>query len=88
MYSLPQSYNQTSRCKRCICPNAHGEFLKEFFGMWVGKSENSSLGMDVLSDLKARRVQYILITCTDNWRRNGEENSLTPYSHGETTRMT
>ena len=56
--------------------------------MWVGKSESSSLGMDVLSDLKARRVQYILITCTDNWRRNGEENSLTPYSHGETTRMT
>ena len=23
MYSLPQSYNQTSRCKRCICPNAY-----------------------------------------------------------------
>ena len=25
MYSLPQSYNQTSRCKRCICPNAYIE---------------------------------------------------------------
>ena len=23
MYSLPQSYNQTSKCKRCICPNAY-----------------------------------------------------------------
>ena len=25
MYSLPQSYNQTSKCKRCICPNAYGK---------------------------------------------------------------
>ena len=23
MYSLPQNYNQTSKCKRCICPNAY-----------------------------------------------------------------
>ena len=23
MYSLPQSYNQTSKCKRCICSNAY-----------------------------------------------------------------
>ena len=26
MYSLPQSYNQTSKCKRCICPNAYISF--------------------------------------------------------------
>ena len=25
MYSLPQSYNQTSKCKRCISSNAYGE---------------------------------------------------------------
>jgi len=25
LYSLPQSYNQTSKCKRCICPNAYIE---------------------------------------------------------------
>lgn len=31
MYSLPQSYNQTSRCKRCICPNAYGENSGEVF---------------------------------------------------------
>ena len=24
MYSLPQSYNQTSKCKRCISSNAYG----------------------------------------------------------------
>ena len=25
MYSLPQSYNQTSKCKRCISSNAYSE---------------------------------------------------------------
>ena len=35
-------------------------------GMWVGKSESSSFWMGVLTDLKARGVQDILITCTDN----------------------
>lgn len=34
--------------------------------MWVGKSESSSLGMGVLTDLKARGVQGILIIYTDN----------------------
>ena len=29
MYSLPQSYNQTSKCKRCICPNAY-DLCKHF----------------------------------------------------------
>ena len=32
----------------------------------VGKSESSSFWMGVLTDLKARGVQDILITCTDN----------------------
>ncbi len=34
--------------------------------MLVGKSESSSFWMGVLTDLKARGVQDILITCTDN----------------------
>ena len=34
--------------------------------MWVGKSESSSFRMGVLTDFKARGVQEILITCTDN----------------------
>ena len=28
MYSLPQSYNQTSKCKRCISSNAYDETSK------------------------------------------------------------
>ena len=31
-----------------------------------GKLESSSFGMGILTDLKARGVQDILITCTDN----------------------
>lgn len=39
---------------------------KEVLGMWLGKSESSSFWMSVLTDLKARGVEDILITCTDN----------------------
>ena len=34
--------------------------------MWVGKTESSSFWMGVLTDLKARGVEDILITVTDN----------------------
>ena len=34
--------------------------------MWVGKSDSSSFWMGVLTDLKVRGVQDILITCIDN----------------------
>ena len=34
--------------------------------MWLGKNESSSFGMSVLTDLKARGVEDILITATDN----------------------
>ena len=39
--------------------------------------------MNVLTNLKARGVQDILITCTDNL--NGWKVSLMPYFHGEIT---
>ncbi len=34
--------------------------------MWLGRNENSSFWMSVLTDLKARGVEDILITATDN----------------------
>ena len=132
-----------------LCVGLKQNGLKEVLGMWVGKSESSSFWMGVLTDLKARGVQDILITCTDNlngftdtirtvypqsstqicvvhqirnsckyvvykdkkeftadmkisimhpikrllprnliiWKRNGEENILMLYFHGETTGM-
>lgn len=39
---------------------------KEVLGLWLGKNESSSFWMTVLSDLQARGVKDILITCTDN----------------------
>jgi len=39
---------------------------KEVLGIWLGKNESASFWMSVLTDLKARGVQDILITATDN----------------------
>jgi len=39
---------------------------KEVLGMWLGKNESSAFWMSVLTDLRARGVQDILITVTDN----------------------
>jgi putative transposase len=42
------------------------EGKKEVLGLWLGKNESSSFWMSVLTDLQARGVEDILITCTDN----------------------
>lgn len=39
---------------------------KEVLGMWLGKNESAAFWMSVLTDLKARGVEDILITATDN----------------------
>ena len=40
--------------------------IKEVLGMWLNKTESASFWMTVLSDLKSRGVEDILIACTDN----------------------
>ncbi|MDQ6482619.1 IS256 family transposase [Dyadobacter sp. LHD-138] len=39
---------------------------KEILGMWLGKNESAAYWMSVLTDMKARGLQDILITATDN----------------------
>lgn len=39
---------------------------KEVLGLWLGKNESASFWMSVLTDMKARGLQDILITATDN----------------------
>jgi transposase-like protein len=39
---------------------------KEVLGLWLGKNESSAFWMTVLTDLRARGVEDILITATDN----------------------
>jgi len=39
---------------------------KEVLGLWLGKNESSAFWLSVLTDMKARGVEDILITATDN----------------------
>jgi len=39
---------------------------KEVLGFWIEKTESASFWMSVLTDLKKRGVEDILIACTDN----------------------
>jgi len=40
--------------------------LKEVLGMWMAENESATFWLTVLTDLKARGVEDILIACTDN----------------------
>jgi putative transposase len=42
------------------------EGQKEVLGFWIDRNESASFWMTVLTDLKARGVEDILIACTDN----------------------
>ena len=49
-----------------ICIGLTKTGKKEVLGLWVGKAESTAFWMSVLTDLKTRGVEDILITCTDN----------------------
>lgn len=49
-----------------LCVGLNDKGYKEVLGMWLGKTESSSFWMSVLTDLKARGVEDMLITVTDN----------------------
>jgi len=40
--------------------------IKEVLGMWIAENESASFWLTVLTDLKARGVEDIMIACTDN----------------------
>lgn len=40
--------------------------MKEVLGMWINETESASFWLNVLTDLKARGAEDILIACTDN----------------------
>lgn len=44
----------------------NSEGKKEVLGMWINETESASFWLSVLTDLKVRGVQDILIACTDN----------------------
>jgi putative transposase len=56
---------------------------KEVLGMWLGKNESAAYWMTVLTDMKARGVEDILITATDNL--NGFTQTIrTVFPHSST----
>ena len=42
------------------------EGMKEVLGLWISETESASFWVNILTDLKARGVEDILIACTDN----------------------
>jgi transposase-like protein len=44
----------------------NSEGHKEMLGMWLGENESASFWMNVLTDMRSRGVEDILITSTDN----------------------
>lgn len=44
----------------------NGDGMKEVLGLWISETESASFWVNVLTDLKARGVQDVLIACTDN----------------------
>jgi len=58
---------------------------KEVLGLWLGKSESSSFWMSVLTDMRARGVEDILITATDNL--NGFTETITTVFPQATTQI-
>lgn len=49
-----------------IAVGLNKEGKKEVLGLWLGKNESAAFWMSVLTDLRARGVDDILITATDN----------------------
>jgi transposase-like protein len=58
---------------------------KEVLGLWLGKSESAAFWMSVLTDMKARGVEDILITATDNL--NGFTNTIKNVFPESTTQI-
>lgn len=68
-----------------ICVGLNKDGFKEVLGMWIGKTESSSFWLGVLTDLKARGVEDVLVTVTDNL--NGFTDSIKSVFPNATTQI-
>lgn len=59
--------------------------LKEVLGLWLGKNESAAFWMTVLTDMRARGVEDILITATDNL--NGFTDTIKTVFPASTTQI-
>jgi len=64
---IKQSGKYINKCVYLVI-GLKSDGLKEVLGMWTAETESASFWLSVLTDLKARGVEDILIACTDNLR--------------------
>ncbi len=65
MIKIKQNGKYLNKCVFLIIGLKNDGF-KEVLGMWLAENESSSFWLTVLTDLKGRGVEDILIACTDN----------------------
>lgn len=71
MYSLPQSYNQTSKCKRCISSNAYEvrEQIKSYCQSKTNRESDDEGKQEV--DKVSDNITKVLSTRTLDFSTNG-----------------
>lgn len=65
MLKVKQNGKYINKCVYIVI-GLKNDGLKEVLGMWLAENESASFWLTVLTDLKARGVEDILIACTDN----------------------
>lgn len=65
MLKVRQNGKYVNKCVYIVIGLKNDE-LKEVLGMWLAENESAAFWLSVLTDLKARGVEDILIACTDN----------------------
>jgi len=65
MLKVKQNGKYINKCAYIVI-GLKNDGLKEVLGMWLAENESASFWLTVLTDLKARGVEDILIACTDN----------------------
>lgn len=65
MLKIKQNGKYINKCIYIVI-GLKNDGLKEVLGMWLAETETAAFWLSVLTDLKARGVEDILIACTDN----------------------
>ena len=65
-YLLPPCRQEVNYKTIYLAVGLNKEGRKELLGMWLSESESAAFWVGVLTEIKARGVEDILITCTDN----------------------
>lgn len=70
-FKVRESGKIISKCAYIVL-GVNGQGHKEVLGIWIGESEGAKFWMGILSELKNRGVEEILIACIDGLRGFGE----------------